>query len=241
MALRMSSFFSSRFQSCRMWPIMITSTQGSGSLKKLPGWKRTRADRPFTSTYSSKMGATSGKIETDAGEVRILERDLHDEVALRGAAVGCGLVFGPRKLRGDGEVGAAADAGHGAQEPLEPRGIGVEGGEDILLSRLLALLFARAERSGEVAPMAVEPLVGHLEHAADVGRLVFVEEEVGRGRVGVDSVAAFQEAERHQRVEKVAGRSRMQAEATGQCLRESSGSLASSVKTSISTALEQSL
>src|ERR1017187_7164413 len=60
-ALRIRSFFSSRFQSWRMCPIMMTSTLGRGSVKKLPAWNLTCEERPFDSTYSSKMGATSGR------------------------------------------------------------------------------------------------------------------------------------------------------------------------------------
>ena len=64
--------------------------------------------------------------------------------------------------------------------------------------------------------MSIEALIGHLKHAADIGRLVLVEKQIGSGRVGVDTVCRGQKAERDQRVEKVASGSGMQAEAAGQ-------------------------
>ena len=88
---------------------MMTSTLGSGSLKKLPPWKRTRDDEAVGFDVFLEDRRDLGQVEADAGEVRILERNLDDEVALRGSAVGGRLVLGPGKLGGDGHVGAAAD------------------------------------------------------------------------------------------------------------------------------------
>ena len=48
--------------------------------------------------------------------------------------------------------------------------------------------------------------------------LFAIEKEVGLRRVGVAVAVALQEAERHQRVEEVARRTRMQAEAPAQGL-----------------------
>ena len=56
-------------------------------------------------------------------------------------------------------------------------------------------------------------MVGHLEHAADVGGLALVEEEIGGGGVVVGAVAALEEAEGVEGVEKVACGARMKAEA----------------------------
>ena len=53
-------------------------------------------------------------------------------------------------------------------------------------------------------PMHVEPAVGHLQHSADVGRLVLVEEQIGLRSVGVDAVLALQKAERNQRIKEIA-------------------------------------
>ena len=61
--------------------------------------------------------------------------------------------------------------------------------------------------------MVEEALVGHLEHAADVARLVLVEKQIGGRSVGVVAVVALKKSERNQRVEKVARGAGMQAEA----------------------------
>ena len=59
-------------------------------------------------------------------QVRIGQRDLRREVALRRADVDEGLVVLPRKRARDRQVGAVADAGHRGEELLQPRRIGVE-------------------------------------------------------------------------------------------------------------------
>src|SRR5580698_11567513 len=56
-------------------------------------------------------------------------------------------------------------------------------------------------------------MVRHLEHAADVGGLTLVEEEIGGGCVVVGAVTALEEVEGDERVEKVVGGSWMQTEA----------------------------
>ena len=53
------------------------------------------------------------QVKANALEVRIGKSDLHGQVALRGADVGGGLVLGPGKCAGDGDVGAVAQARHG--------------------------------------------------------------------------------------------------------------------------------
>ena len=82
-------------------------------------------------------------------------------------------------MRSDGHVGAAADAGHGAEKPLEARGIGVERGKGFIATGGFALPLAGAQGGGELAPVMKQALVGHLEDAADVGRFVLVEKEIG--------------------------------------------------------------
>lgn len=50
------------FQSCNMWPIIITSAAGRvSSLKKSPGWNFTRSETPKSVMYSSKMGPTGAR------------------------------------------------------------------------------------------------------------------------------------------------------------------------------------
>ena len=145
--------------------------------------------------------------------MRIGERDLHRQIALRRADVDERLVAGPGKLRGNGHVRAVADAGHRCQKRLQARRIGIErlkhrraAAADFVLRQ------ARPKRLGEVTPEAVQTLVRHLEDAADVGRLLLVEERIGGRSVGVLAARALQKSQRHQGVQKIAGGARMQAE-----------------------------
>ena len=55
-------------------------------------------------------------------------------------------------------------------------------------------------------------MVGHLEDAAEVGRLLLVEEEAGLRRVRVLIARAREKAERDERVEEVAGASLVQSQ-----------------------------
>ena len=87
-----------------------------------------------------------------------------------------------------------------------------------------------------MAPKAVQPVVRHLENAAEIGRLALVEKQVGCGRIAVDAVGPLEKAERDQRVEEIPSRARIKAEAFTERL-AFSGCLANSVNSSISTAL----
>ena len=200
-----------------MWPIMTTSAFGMGPSKKLPGGEADAAAEAIFGDVLLEDRADFGEVEADAGEVRIGERDLSDQVALRGADVDGGLVVSPRELLGDGHVGAVADAGHGFEEVAQSLRVRVERGEETGAAAAdFVLRLAGAQGGGEVAPEGVQALVGHLQHAADVGRLALVEEEIGLGRVVVDAVAALEEPEGDERVEEVARGARMQAEAGGE-------------------------
>ena len=108
----------------------------------------------------------------------------------------------------DGHVCAVADAGHGAEKAAEALGVGVERCEGIAFAVAdFVLRLAGAEGGGEIAPEGIEAVVGHLEHAADVGGLALVEEEIGGGRVVVGAVAALEEVEGDEGVEEVVARS----------------------------------
>ena len=112
--------------------------------------------------------------------MRVGESDLGDEIALGGADVDGGRVLGPGELLSDSHVCAAADSGHGFEEAAEPVGVGVEEFEGVLAAGAgLVLRFAGAEGRREIAPEGIEAVAGHLEHAADVGGLALVEEEIG--------------------------------------------------------------
>ena len=117
-------------------------------------------------------------------------------------------------------------------------GIGVERLEETRPAALdLVLRLARPERLGQVAPERIEPLVRHLEDAADVRRLVAIEEEIGLGRVARSGRRrAFRNpsatsASRKSRAERGAGRG---VRVSGS---KRSAPRASSVKTPISIAL----
>ena len=75
---------------------------------------------------------------------------------------------------------------------------------------------ARAQRLGEVAPERIQPVIGHFEDPADVGRLAAVEEEGGFGGVAITVPFAKEKTECHQRVEEVARRAAVQPEAAVQ-------------------------
>ena len=195
---------------------MMTSTFGSGSVKKLPGWKRTRDGELMFFHVLLENRCNFGKIESCAGEMRILECDLHDEITLRGAAIGSGLVFAPGKFRGDRHVCSAADAGHGAQKAFEARGIGIESGEWFFFTSGFVLVFAGPDRGGQVSPMMVEPLIGHLQHSPDIRRFALVEEDVAGWRIAVVSIFPFQKAESNESIKEVARGTGMQAESAGQ-------------------------
>ena len=74
-------------------------------------------------------GRALGEVVADAVQMGVGEGDLDGEVALRCADVGERFVVGPRDLLRDGDVGSAADGGHGREEVFEARGIGVQRGK----------------------------------------------------------------------------------------------------------------
>ncbi len=80
----------------------------------------------------------------------------------------------------------------------------------------LVLRLAGAQSLGQIVPVFEEPRVQHHEDAADVARTFFI--EIKRARRGVailrfGSVAvALEKLHRHQRVEKIANRARVQRE-----------------------------
>jgi hypothetical protein len=173
--------------------------------------------------------------------MRVFESDLDDEIALRCSAVGGGFVFVPGEFGGNGHVGAAAYAGHPAKENFEALGIGIENAEHVGFAvSSFILRFAGAESGGEAIPMTEEAAVCHLKDAADVRGLVLVEEDVSGWSITVGSVFAVEETEGDKSVEEVASRAGMKAKAASEGL-SVSGPRASSVKTSISTALRRVL
>jgi hypothetical protein len=124
-------------------------------------------------------GADLGQVEADSGDVRVGEDDLGDEAALCGADVDGGLEFGPGEPLGDGNVGATAETCHGLEVAAEFFPIRADELKEALYPRQdFALRLAGAQGCCEPAPELVETVVGHLEYAADVRGLAFVEVEV---------------------------------------------------------------
>ena len=157
------------------------------------------------------------QVEAGALQVRVGERHLRSEVALRGSGIDERLVVLEGELRGDRLVRGLADAGHRGEEAAQSRGLGVERGEEGAALLHLVLRQAGVQRLGEVVPEAEQAFVRHLEHSADVGRLALVEEQAGRSGVAVRALLALEKAKRHERVEEVARRARMQAQPRAQC------------------------
>src|SRR5262245_57013647 len=61
-----------------------------------------------------------------------------------------------------------------------------------------------------MAPEAVQPMVGHLQKSTEIGRLALVQEEVRARGIAVDAVATLEKPQRHESVEKVARRARVE-------------------------------
>ncbi len=66
--------------------------------------------------------------------------------------------------------------------------------------------------------MAEESRAGHFEDAADVSRLIAIEEEIGLGGVGVSGDGPGEEAESDEGIEEIAGGTGMETEAHGEGL-----------------------
>ena len=133
-----------------------------------------------------------------------------------------------------------ADARHRREELLQPRRIGVQRLERVRGRRASTSFcgWPVRKRLGQAAPERIEPGVRHLEDAADIRRLVPVEEQIGLRSV---RVARRRSASRNPRATSVSRKSRddraMQAQAGRAGASCDSGPRASSVKTPISTAL----
>src|ERR1051326_3417206 len=108
------------------------------------------------------------------------------------ADIGKSAIGFPGELAGYGFVCAPAEAGHGSQEFLQSRRFGVEGFEQ--RHRTVASFVLRAsgsQRLGEVRPERVQTTVTHLEDAAHIGRLPFVQKQIRCRCVPVDLTIAL--------------------------------------------------
>jgi hypothetical protein len=64
---------------------------------------------------------------------------------------------------------------------------------------------------------SIEAGVGHFEHASDIGGLGAIEKHTGIEGIGIDAVFGFQELQRHESIEEIAGGALMQSESISQC------------------------
>src|SRR4051794_37879292 len=67
-----------------------------------------------------------------------------------------------------------------------------------------------------MVPESVEPGVRHLQHAAEIARLVAIEEELRVRRIAIVVLRPMQEPQRHQGIQEVAGGAGMQPQSAGE-------------------------
>src|SRR5262245_60583360 len=86
----------------------------------------------------------------------------------------------PREVEGacKSNEGAHLHAAHGVHELPQALWIAVELPEEILALFRFVLLLARAQGRAELGPETVEPVVRHLQDAAEVTGFLLVQEEV---------------------------------------------------------------
>src|SRR5215213_6625051 len=116
--------------------------------------------------------------------------DDHAQLTRGPADVANGSVVGEVETLGEGTGGIERDPRHRVHELLQAVRIAVqlfEQGSAAVFDLVLRL--SGLQRLGEVSPEPVEPAVEHFQQAADVGRLVGVEEL--RGVAGVAILAAW--------------------------------------------------
>src|SRR5688572_18891517 len=152
-------------------------------------------------------------------QMRVSQRELDRQPSLRAPDVYESAIARPRELLRDRTACAHAEPGHRLQEAAGALGIPVECGEQILAMLDLILRFPGAERRGQMSPEWIQAAVRHLQHPADIGRLITIEKHGGIVTVGIDGIAAGKESKRHQGVKKVPMRARMEVEASSQRIR----------------------
>ena len=165
-------------------------------------------------------GLHDRKVETGARQVRMRLGDRHRRPALGAADIDERLDLVPRKQRRHRVRRRQADPGHPAQEALQDLRVGIDDREQVFAAVLgLVLRQAGLQRLGQPVPEPVEPLVGHFQDAADIAGLGPIQVQRGLRRIGVGAGRIpVQHAERHQRVEEVTRRARVQLQAPGQFL-----------------------
>ena len=199
---------------------MITSAWGSGSARKSPDPTDAVAE-PGGGDRLLGDGGHRGQVVAGATQVGVAAGQDHGELTGGAADVTDRRVPREVDLLGEGVEVARGDARHGAHELLEARRVAVELLEHPGTRALdLVLRLACLQRFGQVAPERIEPGVGHLEEATDVGRALLVQERRRLRRVAIPSVVAVavapEEPERHECVEEVVDAAPVQAKASAE-------------------------
>src|SRR5262249_40003294 len=216
-AARTSCIFFSRFQSCRIMPMVITSALGRESRKKSNDTDVIRSLSPCASMVLRAMDAAIGRSPRRAHHVRVTTGHGNRQLPARATDVAHGLVRREIELlRERLEVGER-DAGHRVHELLEPLGVAVKLFEHSFAAVLhLVLRFARLQSFGQVSPESVKPRIRHVEKTADMGTAVAVEKVSGIFRIavlcGLALAVSRQHIQSHERVEKVGDAARMKFE-----------------------------
>ena len=157
------------------------------------------------------------EVVAQALKMRMVRGENHGELACGAPDIADRLVLGEVELRSQRVEVAERDSRHRLHELLEPRRVAVELVEHRLAGLLdLVLGLPGLQRLGEIAPEWIEPLVGHLQDSADVGRAPLVQERRTLSRVAIAAVAPLtvplQESQRDEGVEEVVDPSRVEAE-----------------------------
>ena len=123
-------------------------------------------------TYSSKIGP-------DLRQIKPIPRRCGLARAIWTARSPCAVptsanvLYSPTEISGDRQVRSVADAGHRRQEILQARRVGIQRVERSGAAVAgLVLRLARAKRLSQMAPEAIEAVIRHLEHAADIAGLL---------------------------------------------------------------------
>ena len=154
---------------------MITSALGNDLIDETAGGKFHTAGKSVGLDVFFENWPHLGQIKSSSLEMRIGQCHLRDQITLGGSDIDGSVIFAPRELACDCQVGAAAHSRHGFQELFQPGRIGVEGHERVGAAIFdFVLRKSSSEGGGEMAPKGIEPVVGHFQNAANVGRLALV-------------------------------------------------------------------
>lgn len=156
------------------------------------------------------------QVEPATGDVRVRKGDLHGHTPLGTPHIDERPIPPPGEFLCDGVRRPHAVAGHRLQKLLQPDRVAVEHRKQLASGLDLVLWLAAAEGLGERAPKAIQVGVDHLKIAPDVGGLGPIEEIVRFRRIRVEPLLAFEQAKGDERIEEIAGASRVNLKALTQ-------------------------